>query len=189
MLKMAGHTGLEQKRISGKCIIDCMNKNVEVRKSAKQGMGVFASRDFSKGDFVLEIDDSHVVTDESKLTKEQHEFHCDYFSNKIVLMQEPEVYINHSCDPNVYVKTKNGVRNVYALQDIKKGDEITYDYSVNGDNEGVFKCNCGSQNCRGVYQGSFFKLPIDIQLKYLPYLDDWFIEKYKTRIDDLRARN
>ncbi len=91
-----------------------MINDVEVKKSAKQGKGVFACRDFREGDFVLKIDDSNVVTDESKLTKEQHEFHCDYFSDKIVLMQEPEVYINHSCDPNVYVKTKNGVRNVYA---------------------------------------------------------------------------
>lgn len=163
-----------------------MNKDVEVKESAKQGKGVFACRDFMNGDFVLAIDDSHVVTDVSKLTKEQHEFHCDYLSDKIVLMQEPEVYINHSCDPNVFVKTKDGVRNIYALQDIKKGDEITYDYSVNGDNEGVFKCNCGSKNCRKVYQGNFFKLPIEVQLRYLPYLDEWFVEKHKTRIAELK---
>ncbi len=164
------------------------NNYVKVKKSLKQGKGVFACRDFRKGDLVLKIDDSHVVTDESKLTKEQYENHCDYFSDKIVLMQEPEVYINHSCDPNVYVKTKEGVRNVYALKNIKSGDEITYDYSVNGDNDGVFKCNCGSSNCRGVYQGNFFKLPIDMQLKYLPYLDDWFVEKHKEEINDLRAK-
>jgi len=166
-----------------------MSNDVVVKKSSKQGKGVFACKNFRKGDFVLKIDDSHVVTDESKLTKKQHKFHLDYLSDKIVLMQEPEVYINHSCDPNVYVKTKNVGRNVYALQDIKKGDEITYDYSVNGDNEGVFKCNCGSQNCRKVYQGDFFKLPIEIQLRYLPYLDDWFIEKHKTRIEELKVNN
>ncbi len=165
-----------------------MNKDVEVKKSTKQGKGVFACRDFINGEFVLEIDDSHVVKDESKLTKEQHEFHLDYLSDKIVLMQEPEVFINHSCDPNVYVKTKDGVRNVYALKDIKKGDEITYDYSVNGDNDGVFKCNCGSQNCRKVYQGDFFKLPIEIQLRYLPYLDDWFVKKHKSRIEGLKEK-
>lgn len=159
-----------------------------VKKSPMQGKGVFASCDLKAGDFVLEIDDSHVVTDESKLTKKQHEFDLDYFNNKIILMQEPEKYINHSCDPTVYVKTINGVRNVYAFFDIKKGDEITFDYAVNGDNEGTFNCNCGSKNCRKIYQGDFFRLPIEIQLKYLPYLDKWFIEKHKTRMVKLQGR-
>jgi len=153
-----------------------------------QGRGVFASRDIKAGDFVLEIDDTHVVTDESKLTKEQHEFDLDYFDGKTIYMQEPEKYINHSCDPTVYVKTKNGVRNVSAMRNIQEGDEITFDYSIDGDNEGTFPCKCGSKNCRKVYKGNFFKLPLEIQLKYLPYLNGWFIEKHKAKIDELRER-
>ena len=35
-------------------------------------------------------------------------------------MQEPEKYINHSCNPTVYVKAENGMRNVYAMRNIKK---------------------------------------------------------------------
>lgn len=163
-----------------------MTYKVFIKKSSTHGKGVFASCDFKTGDFILEIDDSHVITDKSKLTKKQHKFDLDYLYDKIVIMQEPEKYINHSCDPTVYVKTINGVRNIYAMRDIKKGDEITYDYSVNGDNNGTFKCNCGSKNCRKVYQGNFFKLPTEIQLNYLPYLDDWFIEKHKKEINNLQ---
>lgn len=121
---------------------------------------------------------NHLVNDPKQLTDEEYESHCDYFDNKIVLMQSPEVYINHSCDPNTYVKTIDGIRKVLAMRDIKTGDEVTYDYSINGDDDGTFNCGCGSKNCRGVYQGNFFKLPKDIQLKYLPYLDDWFTKKY-----------
>jgi len=51
-----------------------MSNDVVVKKSSKQGKGVFACKNFRKGDFVLKIDDSHVVTDESKLTKKQHKF-------------------------------------------------------------------------------------------------------------------
>ena len=159
--------------------------NVIVKNSSVQGKGVFASRDFKKDDFVLAINDSHVVLDESKLTPEQHKFDLDYLNDKIVLMQSPEKYINHSCDPNVYVKTEDSIRNVYAMRDIIKGNEIAYDYSINGENEGTFECHCGSKNCRKVYQGNFFKLPVDIQIKYLPYLDTWFAEKYKKQIDEL----
>ena len=165
-----------------------MANNVVVKNSPMQGKGVFASRDFKKGDFVLVIDDSHVVEDESQLTPEQHEFDLDYLGDKIILMQEPEKYINHSCDPNVCVRTEISVRNVYAMREIFQGDEITCDYSVNGDNEGTFECHCGSKNCRKVYQGNFFKLPLDIQIHYLPYLDTWFVEKYKKQIDELRGR-
>ncbi|NMB57471.1 SET domain-containing protein [Candidatus Beckwithbacteria bacterium] len=44
----------------------------------------------------------------------------DYLDNKIVLMQAPEKYINHSCDPNVYVKTVSGLRKVYAIKKLIK---------------------------------------------------------------------
>jgi SET domain-containing protein len=148
-------------------------ENVVVKRSGISGKGVFASRGFRKGEMILEMDDSHVVADPSKLTKEQYEFELDYLAGgKIVVTQAPERYINHSCDPNSYVKTVNGVRMVFAMRDIKKGEEIVGDYSINGYNEGTFKCRCGSKNCRGVYQGNFFKLPKTLQKKYLQYLDD-----------------
>jgi SET domain-containing protein len=159
---------------------------VYLKDSPMQGKGVFAARAFTIDELVLEIDDSHVVTDEHILTPEQHEFDLDYLEDKTVLMQEPEKYINHSCDPNTYVKTQNGVRQVLAMRNIAEGEEITYDYSINGDNDGTFICNCGSEKCRSVYQGDFFKLPIPLQLQYLPYLDNWFIRKHQDRIDLLK---
>ena len=130
-----------------------------------------------------------MVTNTCKLTKEQNEYDCDYLQNgKVVLMQEPEKYINHSCDPDVYIKTVDGVRKVIAMRNIKCGEEIVYDYSINGDNEGTFQCRCGSNKCRDVYQGNFFKLPIDLQIKYLPYLDDWFIKEHESEIELLKQK-
>ena len=161
--------------------------SVHVSTSTKQGKGVFASKTLKAGEVVLVIDDSHLVTDETQLTKEQHEFDLDYLSDKTVMMQEPEKYINHSCDPNTYVKTENGVRYVRAMRDIPKDEEITYDYSINGDNDGTFPCRCGSKKCRGTYQGNFFKLEKSLQKKYLPYLDDWFVRKYQKKIDGLTS--
>jgi len=163
-------------------------KNVVVRKSKVQGRGVFANKNFHEGEIILEIDDSHVVKDESKLTKYQKEFVADYLPDKIVLMQPPERYINHACEPNVYVKTIDGIRQVLAMREIKKGEEIVFDYSINADYGGTFECHCGHKNCRGVYQGYFFKLPKKIQLKYLLYLEDWFIKKHKKEIEKLRKK-
>lgn len=163
--------------------------NVIVKSSSIQGKGVYAIVDIEKDEMVLEIDDSNVVTDPSKLTKEQNEYDCDYLENgKVILMQSPEKFINHSCDPSTYVKTINGVRKVLAMRDIKIGDEITYDYSINGDNDGTFACQCGSKICRGIYDGNFFRLPLDIQKKYLPYLDDWFLKQYKDEIEKIKNK-
>jgi SET domain-containing protein len=162
-------------------------KKVIVRKSTIQGKGVYAVVPIQEGEVVLDIDDSHIVKDVNSLTKEQYELHCDYLSNGlVVLMQEPEVYINHSCDPNTYVKTINGVRKVFAMRGIEAGDEITYDYTINGENDGTFYCKCGAKNCRRIYNGNFFKLPKELQLKYLPYLDDWFIQDHLLDIEELK---
>jgi SET domain-containing protein len=97
-------------------------KNVVVKKSRINEKGVFSNRSFRKDEAILEMDDSHVVTDRSRLTKEQHKFELDYLADgKIVIMQAPERYINHSCDPNSYVRTVGGIRKVFAMRDVQKG--------------------------------------------------------------------
>ena len=48
-------------------------ENVVVKESRISGKGVFSARSFKKDEEILDIDDSHVVTDTTKLTREQHE--------------------------------------------------------------------------------------------------------------------
>ena len=55
-------------------------------------------------------------------------------------------YINHSCDPNAYMRAVPGNKVVFfALRDIKKGEEITIDYR---DPEHPQTCRCGARKCR-----------------------------------------
>jgi uncharacterized protein len=161
-------------------------QNVLVKESKIQGKGVFAAKSYHKGEEILEIDDSHIVEDEATLTEEDWKYNADFFDGKIVIMQEPERCINHSCDPNSYVKTINSIRKLFAIKDIAEGEEITYDCTINGDNEGTFPCNCGTKHCRKFYIGNYFKLPVELQIEYLPYLDDWFLRQYKDKIDALK---
>lgn len=162
-----------------------MGNKVKVGVSKLHGKGIFANRNIRKSEIILDIDDSCVVEDPSKLTQKQLDYKCDFLPDKIVMMQPPEVYINHSCDPNTFVKTVKGVRKVIALKNISKGEEITYDYVINSDNDGFFECHCGSLRCRGAYKGRFFELPSAIQIKYLPYLEEWFIKQHKKEIRGL----
>ena len=164
-------------------------QNVFIRQSRIQGRGVFALKGFRKNETILQIDDSHVVLDESALTDVDLEYNADFFDGKIIIMQEPERCINHSCDPNCYVKTIDGIRNVLALRDIAEGEEITFDYAINGDNEGTFLCHCGAKRCRQIYLGDFFRLPVELQKEYLPYLEDWFVQKHQGKIEALKNTN
>jgi SET domain-containing protein len=159
-------------------------ENVAIKESNIQGVGIFALKDFKKGEVILDYDDSDVVTDESKLSLRDHLYNLDYLANgRIVRMKEPERSRNHSCDPNSYDKNIDGIRRLVAMRDIKAGEEITGDQAMNGYNDGDYECHCGSENCREISQGNFFKLPRDIQVKYLPYLEDWFKNEHRDEID------
>lgn len=163
--------------------------DVAVRPSAVEGLGVFAARPFSRGAVILVIDDSRVVDDHDPLGAGDDPRHCDYLeAGKIVLMQPPERHINHACDPNAYVKTCRGRRLVIALRDIQCGEEITYDYCINGGGDTVWSCHCGAARCRREIHSDFFHLPVELQREYLPLLDDWFRRERSEDIERLESQ-
>lgn len=58
---------------------------------------------------------------------------------------------NHSCNANTAYKGLN----VYALRDIKKGEELTLNYALFLDEHmEPFHCTCGSENCKGYITGT-----------------------------------
>ncbi len=57
-------------------------------------------------------------------------------------------FINHSCDPNTYMRVMKDRVEFYALKNIKKGQELSCDYGETH-HEGTLPCRCGAKNCRG----------------------------------------
>jgi GNAT superfamily N-acetyltransferase len=164
---------------------------VHTAASPIHGTGVFSSDRFSPGQVVLKIDDSRVVTDADPLDPASGEFehHCDYLAEgKVVLMRPPERSINHACDPNTYIRTIAGDRYVVALRDIRPGEEITYDYCVNGDGDTEWECRCDSPACRKRHLSGFFHLPDQVQARYLALLDDWFVAEHRDEVEALKRR-
>jgi uncharacterized protein len=147
---------------------------VYTAESPMHGTGVFSAASISPGEIVLKIDDTRIVTDTDPLDPSRGEFehHCDYLAaGRVVLMQPPERFINHRCDPNTYIRTIAGDRYVIALVEIHPGEEITYDYCVNGDGDTEWTCDCVSPACRKIHLSGFFHLPMDSQARYLALLD------------------
>jgi SET domain-containing protein len=69
--------------------------------------------------------------------------------------------INHSCDPNCEVTGKGTKLWISSIRDIKKNEELSYDYGFGYDeNYKDFPCKCRASNCCGyiVRQGSRWRI-------------------------------
>ena len=69
--------------------------------------------------------------------------------------------INHSCNPNCEVESKDLKLWISSIRDIKKNEELSYDYGFSFDeNYKEFPCKCGSNNCCGyiVREGSRWRI-------------------------------
>ena len=89
---------------------------------------------------------AHLSKDELKKVPESKKKYVFYNKGKVVYMQPPERYVNHSCNANTKILNSCDV----AIRDIKNGEEITSDYSEDLPPDFKMKCNCGSKNCRGI---------------------------------------
>lgn len=56
-------------------------------------------------------------------------------------------FINHSCDPNTFMRVLKDRVEFYALRNIKRGEELSCDYGETH-HEGTLPCKCGAENCR-----------------------------------------
>ena len=120
--------------------------DVIVKRSEIHGKGVFAARDFRKGEIVIRWDISH------RISKKQYERlsrkdkgYVAHIGRIYILQQSPAKYVNHSCNHNTYVRKSCDV----AKRNIKKGEEITANYGDDTENLNM-KCSCGSKNCRKI---------------------------------------
>lgn len=159
-----------------------MLKDLEVRKSKIRKMGVFAKRDFRKGQLILKTVPGTIIhKDEFKHVPYSERWNY-YDEDHYYFMSDPEFYINHSCDPNVFLRDFM----LYAMKPIKKGDEICYDYSLDGIDKWTMKCNCGAKRCRKKIDGRYFKLPKRLQKEYIQYLPLWFRKKFRKELEEIK---
>jgi SET domain-containing protein len=136
----------------------------EVRRSSIQGRGVFATRDIRKGEEVVEYKGEHIDDAEADKrypfdeNERHHTFLFQLDDGSIIdagVRGNAAKYINHSCDPNCEAVEYDGRIFIEALKNIKKGEELVYDYHFileephNAANKKLYPCNCGSKKCRG----------------------------------------
>jgi len=150
-------------------------KPVVIRETEKKGKGIFATRNFKKGETVLKFKIRPITKEQAKKLSKDDKNHLGYAGEgRYFVMRPPERFMNHSCSPATYDK----VDRIVAMKNIKKGEEITTDYSIAGFDNYRMKCHCGSKNCRRIIQGKFTKLPKKLQKKYYKYLPEWYKKEF-----------
>jgi hypothetical protein len=65
------------------------------------------------------------------------------------LGENPARYMNHSCDGNCEAINYDGEIWIVAQKNIKKGEELVYDYGYDMEHFLDHPCKCGSDNCIG----------------------------------------
>jgi len=157
---------------------------IKIKTSGINRKGVFAIKNITKGEVVNIWHPKKIVSKEEmkRLSKDDQNHTTPTEDGNYMVMGIPERFVNHSCSPNTYVNKKRDI----TLRDIKKGEEITSDYSINGIDNWKMACLCGSKNCRKIVYGDFFKLPKKLQKKYVSYLEGWFKQKFKEKLEKLK---
>lgn len=169
-----------------------MNQDLEIRKSKIAGNGVFTNKKISKGETIHflngELCSLEEVLRRVNEGKEEESDPLGIDEEKYLDLDEVSRTFNHSCNPNAYIRGKN---ELVAMRDINEGEEITYDYSTTmNDNEEKItnagrelwtcKCNCGSENCRGIID-QFKTLPKERQDFYVSnkFMPDFMLRVFQ----------
>ncbi len=143
-------------------------KLYKIKKSKIDKNGLYANRDIKSGTKIIEYKGKIISVKQSETDPKFDNNKAIYLFNLNKRFDLDGNYnfniarlINHSCNPNCEVFGKGLKVWVYAMKNIKKGEELSYDYGFSFDeNFRQFPCNCKSKNCVGyiVREGSRWRI-------------------------------
>ena len=150
------------------------NKYFAIRRSGVHGKGAFALKDIRKGTRLVEYVGENITPAESDRryndtkVKDHHTFLFSVDNRKVIDATyggNESRFINHSCDPNCNAVIEKRRVYIEANRTIRKGEELAYDYNYERTpkttkaDEKLYKCLCGSPNCRGTIVSAKVTLP------------------------------
>jgi len=125
------------------------------RRSKIHGWGVYATKAIPKNTRIIDYSGEKISNQES-LKRERRYIRlgrvwCFKLTNRTVIDAavggNVARFINHSCRPNCYVHIAGGVIWIRAARNIRRGEELTYNYHTDG--EGLIECRC-RPGCQGL---------------------------------------
>jgi uncharacterized protein len=121
---------------------------IEKRRSRIQGWGVFATEPIAKNTRIVHYAGEKITNQESLRREVRYlkKGHIWCFKLNRLYVRDAAVggniarYVNHSCHPNCYTQVTGDTIWIRAARNIRRGEEITYDYSTDG--VGSIQCRC-----------------------------------------------
>jgi len=100
-------------------------KDVTIGRGNLAGKGVYANRDFKKGEVVIRYNLKTLTEEEFENLSESEQMFTHIRQGVTYLYSEPERYVNHSDNPNTEQDFNNDCD--VALRNIPRGERITTD--------------------------------------------------------------
>jgi histone-lysine N-methyltransferase MLL3 len=136
-------------------------QNVVLARSGIQGLGLYAARDIEKHQMVIEYIGEVIrseLTDirEKRYTEQNRGIYMFRLDDDRVLdatmSGNMARYINHSCNPNCVTEVVEVDRDlhiiIFANRRINRGEELSYDYKFDYEDDNRLPCLCGAHNCK-----------------------------------------
>lgn len=147
-----------------------------VKETGKYGKGVFAGEDIKKGQKIYILSGPTMTTKKfAEMVNSGNENIDDPLQvgkRTYIDLDKISRTFNHSCNPTTGIRKRS---EMFALREIKKGEELTYDYSsVVAPTEFRMKCYCGAKDCRKIV-GDIRSIP---NKKIFFYKNEGALQKY-----------
>ena len=130
---------------------------VRVGPSRIAGQGLFAAQDIQQGTKILRYIGEKITHEESERRLAAGNVYIFGLDERYAIdgstPKNTARYINHSCDPNCHTEQFGNAIWIVAIRDIVAGEELTYNYEYEIDNEPAEPCHCGAQKCCGYILG------------------------------------
>lgn len=175
-------------------------RKILVKKSGVHGKGVFAARDITKGETLVEYVGEIISAQEAEdrhphdPQDPNHTFYFQVDDDKVIdalYGGNSARWINHCCTPNCKPDVVDGRVFIKAKKDISAGTELNYDYGLIIDERitkkliAQYPCWCGSPKCRGTLLAIPKKLSKQDKKEKLKRLKGK-VKKIKSKIQSLK---
>lgn len=182
--------------------LNTSQRKIQVKKSGVHGKGVFAARNISKGETLIEYVGEIISAQEAEdrhphdPTDPNHTFYFQVEDDKVIDALHggnSARWINHCCTPNCKPEVIEGRVFIKAKKDIPAGSELNYDYGLIIDEPitkklmAQYPCWCGSAKCRGTLLAVQKKTSKQQRKLAIKTLEEK-LKKIKTKISSLKKK-
>ena len=125
-----------------------MEAPVKVKRSSA-GLGLFATQPIKKNTYIMDYTGDLITNEEADERGGKYLFEIN---SKWTIdgkdRKHTARYVNHSCRPNCETRVSGKRVKIYAIKNIKEGEELTYDYGEEYFDDFIKPVGCKCAHCQ-----------------------------------------